>query len=367
MSDDDEVVIVEPKFEAKVWQDWKGKLFGHAKGVSTVFRGCVLTSDETVKFDTIKRDMPGITSAEIMFNGGYQVLNKVPIAFIFGQENGRWKFPTNVAWHGPAAVLDFISAEGVIEHTVALEDSPYRFFDNVVNASDCKDCKKIRVRVMEGADICSIVFSYMQLRAPKKLSGLAGDMYEDECRKDVTIECSGGETVKVHKLVLQMYSSTCAARFATASWGSRVLQTEDSKGAWDLLVGSLYGSDEAGFGSTFMSEAMRIAYRDGFDAFVERGFGLALKVIDDGSVLSLLALAWPMRSGSEKAQLCVDKSVELFAPNMTGKGPEWLLEYAAFLEANEEFRAYILDFKPTALDKSSRKRGRASACSVRRP
>jgi hypothetical protein len=46
--------------------------------------------------------------------------------------------------------------------------------------------------------------------------------------------------------------------------------------------------------------------------------------------------------------------LELFAPNMLGMGPAWLMEYAAFKDANPEFNAYVLAFEM----QSSKKRGR---------
>jgi hypothetical protein len=296
-----------------------------------------------------------IKTSEVMLKGGLQVLNKVPIEFVFVQREGpAFKYPTIVGWRGPTAVLAFINKEGEVVHTDELSDSPHRVFQNLVDATFCKPFRKICVSIPEGADTCEIVFSYNKIQAARKLTGLAGDMEADNARKDVTIECADNKQVKAHKVVLQMYSTLCGKRFDSPQWGNVMVQKEDSAEAWTLLVATLYGHDDAGFGCEFMMEAMKIAFYQGFSGFVERGFALAIKVIDEGSVLSLLALAWPMRNESKGAALCVDKCLELFAPNMLGMGPAWLMEYAAFKDGNTEFNAYVLAFEMPSSKKRSR-------------
>ena len=336
----------------RVWQDVRGKPFGHTRGLLTYFRKCVLTTAKDVNFRPRVAD---IKPSEVMLKGGLQVLNKVPIEFVFVQREGpAFKYPTIVGWRGPTAVLDFVDKEGVVVHTDELSDSPHRVFQNLVDATFCKPFRKICVSIAEGADTCEIVFSYNKIHAARKLSGLAGDMEADEAHKDVTIECADNKQVKVHKAVLQAYSKQCGNRFDRPEWGYVMVQTEDSAEAWTLLVATLYGHDDAGFGCEHMMEAMKIAFYQGFLGFVERGFALGIKVIDEGSVLSLLALAWPMRTESKGAALCVTKCLELFAPNMLGMGPAWLMEYAAFKDANPEFNAHVLAFEMP----SSKKRGR---------
>jgi len=245
-----------------------------------------------------------------------------------------------------------LNVAGAIVHTGALVDSPHRVFQNLVDATFCKPFRKMCVSIPVGGDTCEIVFSYSKIQAARKLTGLAGDMEADEAHKDVTIECADKKQVKVHKTVLQTYSRQCAARFERPEWGNIMMQGGDKAEAWALLVATLYGHDEAGFGNEFMMEAMQIAYRDGFLGFVERGFALGIKVIDEGSVLSLLALAWPMRTESKGAALCVEKCLELFAPNMAGMGPAWLVEYAAFKDANPEFNQHVVAFEMPAKKRS---------------
>lgn len=119
---DDEIEIVESaeaterieeirsQMTDRVWQDVRGRPFGHTKGLLTYFRKCVLT---TAKGKSFKPPVAGIKTNEVMLKGGLQVLNKVPIEFVFVQrEASACKYPTLVGWRGPAAVLDFIDKEG---------------------------------------------------------------------------------------------------------------------------------------------------------------------------------------------------------------------------------------------------------------
>ena len=338
--------------DGAMFQDAAGKSMGPMKGTHTVFLSCEVTID----YDNVSMYEHDSVHSNIMTEAGFKLPNEsdIRVDFEFTQ-NVHYKWPTVVSWRGPAAVLEFVEQFNGVVSSKTLPSSLLEMTEINIQAKK-KEFDTMHIRVSEGCATCAVAFSYIRPKQVKKLESLGADLEADEEHKDITIHCAGGETVKVHKLLLQVYSRTFAGRFNEPRWNAEVMEQGDSKGAWELIVSSLYGHDDADFNSPHMGEALQIANRHEFKKFASRGWGRAMKAIDEESVLQLLALSWPMLESNSDAKDCVDKCLEFFVPKMASMGAKWFMAYAAFLQDNADFSDYVAGFET---EKKGRKRSRS--------
>ena len=347
-----------------MWQDSTGKVKGTAKGVITMYARC----DETVGYDSRFYTFDSAHKA-IMTEEGYTTPQgqDVLINFEFSQKERlatTCKMPVTVSWRGPEAILEFVSfvaaSESVVLPSVTLPESLAGMTEVVIVPPKKKthfEC--IFIRVAKAGANCAVAFSYVRPKPVKKLEGLGADLEADEVHKDVTIHCADGETVKVHKTLLQLYSPVYSARFLADGWNQTadVDQPNDSHGAWQLIVASLYGHDEMDFTSPYMADALYIADRDGFAQFSNKGWTRAVKAIDKESVLPLLSLSWPLcERDNANAKDFVRKCLEFFIPKMSTMDGDWLIEYAGFLRENPKFSEMVTAFDT---EKRAKKRTRS--------
>jgi hypothetical protein len=219
-----------------MFQDAAGKSMGPMKGTQTLFLRCEVMIDYS-NFSMYENDS---VHRNIMTDAGFKLPNEseIRVDFEFSQ-NVHYKWPTVVSWRGPAAVLQF---EDNVHNVVFSKELPSSLLEmtEIGIQAKKKEFENMHILVYEGCATCAVAFSYIRPKQVKKLESLGADLEADEEHKDITIHCAGGETVKVHKLLLQVYSRTFACRFNEPRWNAEVMEQGESKGAWNLIVSSLY-------------------------------------------------------------------------------------------------------------------------------
>lgn len=237
-----------------------------ARGCSTRFLKCVVTNlprFDNDHSDRVEEDYDeyrskshwsvsdeGTNSAAVMQPTGYQLMARdLDVEFTFthtADADMSCKYPTFVGWEGPAATIKFVNWRYETVHSQPL--ARFKTFlkkNDIVGHDATKPYSRIVISIKEGFVRCQAKFVFSPkpaaraTAAPKKRT-LGADMEADEASKDVTIVCRDGETLKVQKSLLCMYSKSYAQRFETQTWTNTVKQETDSLAAWQLVVACMY-------------------------------------------------------------------------------------------------------------------------------
>jgi hypothetical protein len=171
-------------------------------------------------------------------------------------------------------------------------------------------------------------------------------LFSHDESKDVVLLLAKGERLKVHKLLLCVYSSVYKQRYAEGSaWGAghELDLTSDSKGAWELLLGLMYEQETS---REFLHEAACIANRDNMVPFNDRLWSEISETIAKANVLCILQMAWANRGDSECVYSCLFECFAFIFKHMPTMGSEWLVEYTACLQADPELGTYADAHRP---------------------
>ena len=380
MSDDDDESVVMNEldaYDAPDWQDFKGTPNGTAFGTRTQLKKCVIglglgmvaAALEDMDYDTYRQQNEAggggkTDSRMVLSTNGYMLMAKwLPLDFVFVQVNPHkadYVYPSVVAWNGPEAKLDLLDSDGKVVHSQRLGKYKTNLKKHKIEGYDASvPFSTMRIRISQGDARCRVRFVYqpptgaaagggkmvVMKRMPKHLvmKSMASDMDADESGKDVTIECADGQTIKVHKVLLCLYSPQFyGAKFKQERWDPIVAQKEDKKEAWELIVGSMYDVPIPTW-SPHIDEAMHIAYRDMFPKFAAMAWTHGVKAIDKESVLSMLQTGWLYRQNGEgggDAEQCVNKCLDFVFGNLTALGSAFVVEYGKRLEADDDMAAY---------------------------
>jgi len=344
----------------QVYQDASGKLWGTKRGVLTTFVECVISPmgepETLIAFDEYRSGVEeddydeAEPASNIMSPSGYHLLvgedhGKVDFVFTVSIV-GKW--PLYVEWMGPKAKIAFMSCSNMLrsvhEQTlVASEEVMQKTMIVRSPANKSQHYGRIRILLEEsgGGSLCGVRFVFSKPRAPRKAApvfrptNLGHDLEADEARKDVTLKLKDGEELKVHSMVLRLYSSVYEQRFANDQWkGASINLGQDSVEAWTLILKScLYEVEPLDTDSEFFIEAMEIAYRDNITKFSKMGWMLVK--ITKANVVPLLRKGWLMKQEQDDdtlIQKCVDKCFDFIFKNIATFESSLMMTYTACLQ-----------------------------------
>jgi hypothetical protein len=359
-SDTSDVEIVESQIlpAPTASQDCKGTYGGRAKGPRFAFVSCKLVGWPAAgkDYDAWSARTEHKSSQILSQNGFLLDISDLDIQFCFKTTT---RFPTSVAWAGPAATLRFTTPNNTVLHTQELAENNTPVEHPIVGYAPSANAEgRITIDTDEGGWRCSVVFLYA---APPKVvpvvEGLGAVLAADEAGKNFTFRCMGGETVKVHKVVLCAHSEYYKRTVDNPLW--EMTHDEDSAGAWRLIVASMYETKPLAADLPYVAEALRIADRDDFPRFQVQGWGL-LKAMDKDNALGFLEAAWIYQQNGKGGKEPAKRVKACFAviKSVLASGPPsaWVIEYAALLSRDADLAA----FADGALQSKQRKRAKAA-------
>ena len=338
-----------------VWQDSKGEAHGRSVGVITIYEKCnVLTDEMDIPFEDYRDDMVQVMeeemldfdetrSASVLKPSGFVTMQKLTTLQIFFVQKFGNEWPVAVEWEGPKATLEFWSEGGYVMRSQELRRSGHLAKTKLVGCPKEIPFKQIRLQFHgQHAVRCRIQFQYKTLTPRLKNKGLANDMFMDEASKDLTLVLDNGrEELKVHQVIMRMYSPVYKQRFE--GWTALPLNlASDSKQAWTLILDCLYDRAIVALDSPFLAEAMQIAMRDNFFKFSNMAWAFALRSVQRETVLPLLRMAWEYRGDEELKDIakCMDKCFEFIFQNLASLGASWMMNYSACLYEFPEMQEY---------------------------
>jgi hypothetical protein len=370
----DEHEIEYPTEGETVWQDCKGVPHGRSPGVLTIFEKCtVLTDAHDVVFEEFRDDTADVMeeemvdfdetrSASVLKTSGFVTMKKLTaLEMIFVQRFGN-EWPVAVEWEGPMATLQFWSEGGYCLRAQELVRSCYLQKTKLVGCPKTNSFEQMRLKFhSQNAVRCRLRFVYASGKKPAEpkqpRKGLANDMFMDDASKDLTLCLENGrEEIRVHQVILRLYSPVYKQRFEWPSSAS-VNLANDSKAAWTLILDCLYERPIA-LDSSFLAEAMQIAMRDDFLKFSKMAWAFALNAVQKETVLPLLRMAWEHRDAHALKDVakCLDKCFEFIFQQMSLLGTAWIMDYTACIREFPEMQDYADKYAKNHNNQSKKRR-----------